>query len=102
MITAKPEEFQVLDVLIQADPETGKTSVDGIFAGGDIVRGPALVVEAVRRSTGLIIDVHLMIESPDGFIDSDAGAGANGIAVDVEASNGIIHVIDSVLLPSAG
>jgi NADPH-dependent glutamate synthase beta subunit-like oxidoreductase len=34
--------------LIQADPETGKTSVDGIFAGGDIVRGPALVVEAVQ------------------------------------------------------
>jgi len=29
------------------DPETGKTSVDGIFAGGDIVRGPALVVQAV-------------------------------------------------------
>ena len=34
--------------LIQADPATGKTSVDGIFAGGDIVRGPALVVQAVQ------------------------------------------------------
>ncbi len=34
--------------LIAADPETGKTSVDGIFAGGDIVRGPALVVQAVQ------------------------------------------------------
>ena len=33
---------------IQVDPETGKTSVDGIFAGGDIVRGPALVVQAVQ------------------------------------------------------
>ena len=33
--------------LIKVDPETGKTSVDGIFAGGDIVRGPALVVQAV-------------------------------------------------------
>ena len=32
---------------IKADPDTGKTSVDGIFAGGDIVRGPALVVQAV-------------------------------------------------------
>jgi NADPH-dependent glutamate synthase beta subunit-like oxidoreductase len=30
------------------DPETGKTSVAGIFAGGDIVRGPALVVQAVQ------------------------------------------------------
>jgi len=34
--------------LIQTDPATGKTSVDGIFAGGDIVRGPALVVNAVQ------------------------------------------------------
>ncbi len=34
--------------LIKADSETGKTSVDGIFAGGDIVRGPALVVQAVQ------------------------------------------------------
>jgi glutamate synthase (NADPH/NADH) small chain len=34
--------------LIQVDPKTAKTSVDGIFAGGDIVRGPALVVQAVQ------------------------------------------------------
>jgi len=33
--------------LIKVDPATGKTSLDGIFAGGDIVRGPALVVQAV-------------------------------------------------------
>lgn len=35
-------------MLIKADPETGRTSVPGIFAGGDIVRGPALVVQAVE------------------------------------------------------
>ena len=34
--------------LIVADPMTGKTSAKAIFAGGDIARGPALVVEAVR------------------------------------------------------
>jgi NADPH-dependent glutamate synthase beta subunit-like oxidoreductase len=34
--------------LIKADAESGRTSVDGIFAGGDIVRGPALVVQAVQ------------------------------------------------------
>jgi NADPH-dependent glutamate synthase beta subunit-like oxidoreductase len=34
--------------LIKADPETGMTSVPGIFAGGDIVRGPGLVVQAVQ------------------------------------------------------
>jgi glutamate synthase (NADPH/NADH) small chain len=35
-------------MLIQVDAATGQTSVDGIFAGGDIVRGPALVVQAVQ------------------------------------------------------
>jgi glutamate synthase (NADPH/NADH) small chain len=34
--------------LILADSKTGKTSAKTIFAGGDIVRGPGLVVEAVQ------------------------------------------------------
>lgn len=34
--------------LIKVDSETAETSVPGIFAGGDIVRGPALVVNAVQ------------------------------------------------------
>jgi NADPH-dependent glutamate synthase beta subunit-like oxidoreductase len=34
--------------LVKVNPETGQTSVEGIFAGGDIVRGPALVVTAVQ------------------------------------------------------
>lgn len=35
-------------LLIVTDPATCRTSAEGIFAGGDMVRGPALVVEAVR------------------------------------------------------
>lgn len=34
--------------LIATDPKTGATSAKMIFAGGDIVRGPALIIEAVR------------------------------------------------------
>jgi glutamate synthase (NADPH) small chain len=34
--------------LIAADPKTGTTSAKMIFAGGDIVRGPALIIEAVK------------------------------------------------------
>lgn len=36
------------DLLIAVNPNTGRTSVKGIYAGGDIVRGPALVVQAVH------------------------------------------------------
>jgi ribulose-phosphate 3-epimerase len=41
--------------------------------------GP-LVVEAVRRSTRLPLDVHLMIEHADRWIDAFADAGADMIA----------------------
>ena len=34
--------------LIVADPATGATSAKNIFAGGDIVRGPALIIDAVK------------------------------------------------------
>jgi NADPH-dependent glutamate synthase beta subunit-like oxidoreductase len=34
--------------LIAIHPKTGRTSVKGIYAGGDIVRGPGLVVQAVN------------------------------------------------------
>ncbi|MDD4873251.1 MAG: hydrogenase, partial [Kiritimatiellae bacterium] len=32
---------------IEADPVTGKTSINWVFAGGDVVSGPASVIEAV-------------------------------------------------------
>jgi len=34
--------------LVIVDPETGATSLPGVFAGGDVVSGPDLVVTAVR------------------------------------------------------
>lgn len=34
--------------LIVVDPETGATSLPGVFAGGDVVRGPSLVSQAAR------------------------------------------------------
>jgi NADPH-dependent glutamate synthase beta subunit-like oxidoreductase len=34
--------------LVLADPETGRTSESSVYAGGDIVRGPALVIHAIR------------------------------------------------------
>ena len=57
--------------------------MDGHFVP-NLTIGP-LVVEAARAATGLPLDVHLMIESPDVFIDSYASAGADRIAVHVEA-----------------
>lgn len=56
--------------------------MDGHFVP-NITMGP-LVVEAVRRSTELPLDVHLMIDNPDLYIADFAAAGANYISVQVE------------------
>ena len=45
----------------------------------------AIVVEALRPITKLPLDVHLMIENPDAYIEQFAKAGADYITVHVEA-----------------
>jgi ribulose-phosphate 3-epimerase len=59
--------------------------MDGHFVP-NITIGP-LVVEGVKKATGLPLDVHLMIENPDQYIEAFAKAGANIITVHEEAVN---------------
>lgn len=56
--------------------------MDGHFVP-NITMGP-IVVEAARKSTRLPLDVHLMIENPDAYIQDFARAGADWISVQVE------------------
>ena len=58
--------------------------MDGHFVP-NITMGP-IVVEALRPLTKLPLDVHLMIENADQYIESFAKAGADYITVHVEAS----------------
>ncbi|MFH0729269.1 MAG: ribulose-phosphate 3-epimerase [Pseudomonadota bacterium] len=57
--------------------------MDGHFVP-NITMGP-IVVEAVKKTTTLPADVHLMIENPDRYISDFASAGADYISVHVEA-----------------
>jgi ribulose-phosphate 3-epimerase len=57
--------------------------MDGHFVPNMTI-GP-LVIEAVRRATALPLDVHLMIENAERWIDAYARAGADIIGVHVEA-----------------
>ncbi len=57
--------------------------MDGHFVP-NLTIGP-LVIEAVRRSTSLPLDVHLMIEDADRWIGDYARAGADLIGVHAEA-----------------
>lgn len=57
--------------------------MDGHFVP-NITFGP-IIVEAVKKTAQLPIDVHLMIENPDRYIPDFAKAGASWISVQVEA-----------------
>ena len=57
--------------------------MDGHFVP-NITLGP-FIVEAVKRATSLPLDVHLMIEEPERYIDDFVRAGANTVGVQVEA-----------------
>ncbi|NIQ01276.1 MAG: ribulose-phosphate 3-epimerase, partial [Nitrospinaceae bacterium] len=59
--------------------------MDGHFVP-NITVGP-LVVEAVRKSTSLPLDVHLMIMDADAYIKDFAEAGADILTVHAEACN---------------
>jgi len=68
--------------------------MDGHFVP-NITMGP-IVVEALRPVTQLPLDVHLMIENPDNYIEQFAKAGADYISVHVEACRHLHRTIQLI------
>ncbi|MBS2968939.1 ribulose-phosphate 3-epimerase [Metabacillus sp. KIGAM252] len=68
--------------------------MDGHFVP-NITIGP-LIVRAVRPVTELPLDVHLMIENPDSYIDEFAEAGADLISVHAEACTHLHRTIQHI------
>lgn len=72
--------------------------MDGQFVP-NITMG-SLVVDAIRPVTSLTLDVHLMIEEPERYIEQFSKAGADIISVHVEATKHLHRTIQ--LIRSAG
>ena len=68
--------------------------MDGHFVP-NITVGP-LVVRAVKRVTALPLDVHLMIENPDYFLEQFVEAGADGIIVHREGSRHLHRTVQRI------
>ena len=68
--------------------------MDGHFVP-NITIGP-LVVEAVKRATDLPLDVHLMIEDPDRYLEDFARAGSTLMTVQVEACVHLHRTIQAI------
>ena len=81
-------DFSRLGEEIKAIEEAGADWVhvdvmDGHFVP-NITIGP-LVVEAARKVTSMPLDVHLMIENADAYLDDFIGAGSDYLTVHAEA-----------------
>jgi ribulose-phosphate 3-epimerase len=68
--------------------------MDGHFVP-NITIGP-LIAAAARRATRLPIDVHLMIEQPERYVDAFADAGADYITVHVEATPHVHRAVQQI------
>jgi len=68
--------------------------MDGHFVP-NITMGQA-IISAIRKTTKLPFDVHLMIENPESYIESFAAAGADIITVHVEAASHLHRTIDMI------
>ncbi len=68
--------------------------MDGHFVP-NITIGP-LVVKAARRVTDLPLDVHLMIEKPERYIQAFADAGSDLISVQVETCTHLNRTIQMI------
>lgn len=68
--------------------------MDGHFVP-NLTMGP-VVVEACRRSTSLPLDVHLMVNDPDGLLKPFAEAGATSMVVHFEACTQLYRTLESI------
>lgn len=92
-------DFLHLEDAIQAAEEGGADWIhidvmDGHFVP-NITMGP-VVVKAVRRASDLPLDVHLMIENPQRYLEDFAGAGADSLTVHVEAAEDLEKLVGAI------
>jgi ribulose-phosphate 3-epimerase len=68
--------------------------MDGHFVP-NITMGP-FIVEACRRVSHLPIDVHLMIDEPDRYLQDFARAGANRLSVHIEGQPNVQRTLQEI------
>jgi ribulose-phosphate 3-epimerase len=92
-------DFASLGAAVRAIEQGGAELVhvdvmDGHFVPNISIGIP--VVESLRKATRLPLDVHLMIEAPERYIDAFADAGADSLIVHQEGNHHLQRLLASI------
>lgn len=92
-------DFSRLGEEVKAAEQAGADMIhvdvmDGRFVPNITIGG--LVVKSLRKVTGLPLDVHLMIEEPDRYLDDFIKAGADILTVHCEACRHLHRTIQQI------
>ena len=68
--------------------------MDGMFVPSISFGMP--VLESVRKHTKLFLDVHMMVEKPERYIEEMIGLGADGITIHVEACDCVADTLAKI------
>jgi ribulose-phosphate 3-epimerase len=92
-------DFLVLGEALAAVESAGADRIHVDVMDGHFVPNLSLgipIVEAVRRGTRLPLEVHLMIEEPDRYLDAFAAAGSDQLIVHQEACRHLHRTVHHV------
>ena len=106
----KPGSIRIAPSILAADFTClGRQVREAVKAGADYIHVDVMdghfvpnisigipVVLSLRKITGIPLDVHLMIEKPELFIEEFARAGADIITVHVEACNHLDGTVNAI------
>lgn len=108
--SSHPKGFIVAPSILSADFAQLKNEIDKVSAAGadwihvDVMDGHfvpnltigAPVVKSLRPITRLPLDVHLMIEKPERFIDAFADAGSDYLTIHVESTEDVAGTLKKI------
>ena len=66
-----PENIKTVNGLIWVNPFTMETSLSGVFAGGDVVTGPASVIEAILAGKEAAESIHRFLREKAGGLRNE-------------------------------